>query len=97
MKFDNQTQIEGYLRLLEELKSKTLDDATALTLVQQIAQDERIKALSRSSTSQEVTPKQLAFLEKLEVQHEPNISKTEASRLIDEALAKQRNENDGAV
>jgi hypothetical protein len=32
------------------------------------------------------TPKQLAFLEKLNVEHDSEISTSEASRLIDEAL-----------
>ena len=82
--------MEGYLSLLNDLKAQTSDEATAILLLQEIAKDRRTESMnSRNQTGSGVaTPKQLAFLKKLNVEHDSEISKSEASRLIDEAMQK---------
>ena len=72
---------------MQELKASTSDEGTAIQLLQEIGKDRRVSQMTaRSQTSQEATPKQLAFLEKLNVKYGAEISKSEASQLIDQAL-----------
>jgi len=73
---------------LNDLKAQTSDEATAIVLLQEIGKDRRTESInSRNQAGSGVaTPKQLAFLEKLNVEHDSDISKSEASQLIDEAL-----------
>ena len=76
--------------LLTELRSQTESESTAIAILQEIAKDKRTRILNGNQSDQNATEKQLAYLEKLEVEHDAGISKSEASRLIDEALQKER-------
>lgn len=80
--------IESYLRLLSELQTKTDDDATALVLLQEIAKDGRGHEANGGNSRADgpATEKQKAYLDSLKVEHADEISKAEASRLIDDAL-----------
>ena len=71
------------------MKEKTESETTALVLLQEIAKDQRTQVLKeRFEAVQEATPKQLDYLEKLDVKHDAGISKREASEIIAEALKK---------
>ena len=80
--------IESYVQLLSELQTKTGDDATALALLHEIAKDRRgYVANGRSNRADgPATEKQKAYLDRLKIEYADEISKSEASRLIDEAL-----------
>ena len=79
--------LQDYVSLLQELKANTNDEGTAILLLQEIAKDRRTEQMTaRGQITQEATPKQLAFLEKLNVEYDAELSKSEASQLIDEAL-----------
>ena len=80
--------ISSYVNLLEELKSSTKDDVAALALLQEIGKDRRTSRINGNSSNSAATQKQKAYLQKLGVEFEPDISKAEASQLIDEALLK---------
>ena len=82
--------IESYVRLLNELRTKTSDDATALALLQEIAKDRRGRqANGRGSQAGPATEKQKAYLDRLKIEFAEEISKAEASQLIDSALEEQ--------
>ena len=82
--------IESYVRLLDELRTKTSDDVTALALLQEIAKDRRGRqANGRSSQAGPATEKQKAYLDRLKIEYAEEISKAEASQLIDSALDQQ--------
>ena len=78
--------IEGYLDLLNALKERTDNEATALFLLQEIAKDVRTEREHLGRESKLATPKQREFLDRLQVQFDPGITKAQASQLIDTAL-----------
>ncbi len=91
-KMEFEETIESYVRLLSELQTKTGDDATALALLQEIAKDRRgHEANGRNSGADgPATEKQKAYLDRLKVEYADEISKAEASRLIDDALNEEQ-------
>ena len=78
--------IEGYLDLLNALKERTDNEATALFLLQEIAKDARTQSVNGRQESKLATPKQREFLDRLQVEFDPGITKAQASQLIDTAL-----------
>ena len=84
-------EIADYVSLLNQLKAETDSESTAIALLQEIGKDKRSQVMKTKSLNGEATEKQLALLEKLDVQHDNGISKAEASRLIDETFASQEN------
>ena len=94
MKADIQAKVETYLDLLAEIKEKVGDEQTAARLLTEVAKDVRMDQIreERENHAQPASTKQLQFLKKLGVQHEEGISKTEASRLIDDELGRNGDE-----
>jgi hypothetical protein len=89
-------RVGQYVRLFDNIRAKVGDDQLALALVEQCGKDWRVEQMRGSPRRERAangeapaTPKQLAFLETLNVANVPrNLSKAEASRMIDEAQAR---------
>lgn len=87
-------RVGQYVRLFENIRAKVGDDQLALALVEQCGKDWRVEQMRGGSRRERAsndetaaTPRQLAFLESLNVTIPRNLSKAEASRMIDEARA----------
>jgi hypothetical protein len=86
-----QVKLNSYLGLLDEIKSKISDDRTAVSLLQEISKDRRMDEIreERESRNREpATEKQKKFMESLGIKYPKNVTKQEASVLIDEELGK---------
>jgi hypothetical protein len=86
-----QAKLDKYLDLFEELKQKTNDERTALTLLQEVSKDRRMEEIREErevKNSEPATTKQLNFMKKLGIDVLPGITKREASMLIDEELGR---------
>jgi hypothetical protein len=91
-------RVNHYVRLFETIRSKVGDDQLSAIILEQCGKDARVAQMrgfdqrsdngsARGDTS--ATPKQLAFLEKLQVKYIPqNLSRAKASQMIDEAQAR---------
>jgi len=98
MKFDMQSKLDEYLRLLEQIKQKTGDERTAISLLQELSRDRRSAEIreereSRNSddnnnSSIPATDKQKQFMKKLGIKFPEAVTKQEASLMIDEELGK---------
>ena len=88
MKASIEAKLEHYLGLLNEIKGKVGDELFALRILGEIAKDERMEQIreERNNKAEPATTRQLQFMRKLGVEIEPGVTKTEASRLIDEEL-----------
>jgi len=87
-------KLNGYLELLGQIKQKTDDERTAVALLQEINKDirmEKIRAEREANNDEPVTEKQKRFMKNLGIQFPKNITKKEASMLIDEELGKNNN------
>ena len=92
MKPSMQTKLEHYLELLNVIKSKATDEATAVTILGEIAKDERVDQMREEReirNGEPATRRQLEYLKALGVQVKPGLTKREASMLIDEAIEKE--------
>ena len=88
--------MESYLMLLDELKAKTGDARTAVALLQEVNKDVRMAQIradrengAPNGRSYPASPKQKNYLERLGFEVPADLTKKEASALIDEALAKE--------
>lgn len=96
MKFNMQSKLDEYLRLLEQIKEKTTDERTAVALLQEVSKDRRSAEIreereTKGGDAQEVVPateKQKQFMKKLGIRFPATVTKQEASMLLDEELAK---------
>jgi hypothetical protein len=90
---DNETQqrMDGYLALFAALSEKIDNDAVAIAILQELSKDRRSQQMQGERTEKDgkpATAKQKDYLRKLGIKFPENISKVEASALIDEGLAK---------
>jgi len=86
-----QARLDSYLELWQEIKQKTDDERTAVALLQEISKDirtERINAEREANNSVPATDKQKKFMKYLGIEFPKNITKKEASALIDEEQGK---------
>lgn len=83
-------RLDGYLELLEEISKKTGDSNTALALLHEISKDRRIVQMKEEQRIKNVpaTDKQKTFMDDLGIKYPKNVSKQEASALIEEELGK---------
>ena len=92
MKFDMQSKLDEYLRLLEQIKQKTGDERTAVSLLQEVSKDRRSAEIreeretknSDTNNSEPATEKQKQFMKKLGIKFPATVTKQEASMMIDE-------------
>ncbi len=92
-KMDEYTKqrLEGYLGLLEEISEKTSDENVAVALLHEIAKDRRSEKIRQERGFAEekgATDKQKGFMKKLGIKFPKEVSKAEASALIDQELGK---------
>ena len=93
-------RVNHYVRLFETIRNRVGDDQLAAIILEQCGKDARVAQMrgvesrfDNGSASDEAsaTPKQLAFLEKLQVKSIPqNLTRAQASKMIDEARAQAR-------
>ncbi len=96
MKFDTQSKLDEYLRLLEQIKQKTSDERTAVSLLQELSKDRRAAEIheeretknSDTNDGQPATEKQKQYMKKLGIKFPATVTKEEASMLLDEELGK---------
>ena len=91
MKFDMQSKLDEYMRLLEQIKHKTQDERTAVAVLQEVSKDRRSAEIREErgvEQSQPATDKQKNFMKKLGIKFPDTVTKQEASTLIDEELGK---------
>ncbi len=92
-KFEMKKKVEEYLSILQELEGKVSDSSTAIAVLQEIAKDRRSEQINgQKSNGSRATLKQKTLLDKLNVVYDEEISKAEASRLLDQALQKDQKE-----
>jgi hypothetical protein len=90
MQFDMESKLEEYLQLLEQIKQKTTDERTAVSLLQEVSKDRRSAEIreeretknSDTNNSQPATEKQKQFMKKLGIKFPATVTKQEASMLI---------------
>jgi hypothetical protein len=86
MKFDMQSKLDEYMRLLDQIKQRTGDSATAVSVLQELSKDRRAaerQADREPQDSQPATPKQKEFMTKLGIDYPADVTKQYASQLID--------------
>jgi len=96
MQFDMQSKLEEYLKLLEQIKQRTTDERTAVSLLQEVSKDRRSAEIreerearsSDTNNSEPATEKQKQYMKKLGIKFPATVTKQEASMLLDEDLGK---------
>jgi hypothetical protein len=86
-------EVDGYIGSFKNILAKLYNvenrEVVAMTILQEISKDRRMEEIKaeRNNNNEPATSKQLGYLKKLGVEPEPGITKQEASKLIDEAVA----------
>ena len=91
METDTQQRVNGYLALFDMISEKADSDAVAIAILQEISKDRRsgeIRTERAAQSTEPATEKQRQFMKKLNIRFPANVTKQEASALIDEELAK---------
>jgi hypothetical protein len=91
MKFDMQSKLDEYMRLLEQIKQRTTDEANAVSVLQELSKDRRAaerQGEHEAQDSEPATEKQKNFMKNLKIKFPDTVTKREASVLIDEELGK---------
>lgn len=83
---DMETRLTQYLELLEKVKEKVSNEDTAARIVSEVAKDRRVEQMHRNGSS--ATEKQKAFMDKLGIDYDEDVSKKKASNLIDQELGR---------
>jgi len=89
-----QEKLDGYVKLLGDIRSKVGDERTAVSLLQEMGKDQRMDRMSEERemrNSQPATEKQKKFMDKLGISYPKKLTKQEASVLIDEELSRNGN------
>jgi hypothetical protein len=92
-----QTKLDEYLGLLEDIREKTDDERTAMAILQEISKDRRTEQIrmeretrnnvrNGGRTGDLATDRQKSFLKKLGIEFAKDITKKQASFLIDHEL-----------
>jgi hypothetical protein len=97
MQFDMQSKLDEYWRLLEQIKQKTTDERTAVSLLQEVSKDRRSAEIreeretrksegkkGEAKNNEPATEKQKQFMKKLGIEYPADVTKQYASMLIDE-------------
>ena len=85
-------KLHAYLEIFDEILEKTDSESTAIVLLQEISKDLRMEKIKEGQNAknedQPATDKQKKFMKKLGLDFPKNITKKEASVMIDEELSK---------
>ena len=86
---DTKERLNAYIELLDEIKEKTDNEETAVALLHEICKDRRMTMIKQEKSGGDdavATEKQKKFMEQLGIKFPKDISKKEASVLIEEEL-----------
>lgn len=92
VKMDESTKekLDSYLELLEEIKSRTSDERVSAALLGEIAKDKRMEQIRQERNFNgdlPATEKQVSFLRNLGAAIPENLTRRQASQLIEETKA----------
>lgn len=103
-------KVEEYLKLFDDIRARTGDDRTAVTILQEVKKDLRmaqIRAERENSNGKSnsngndngvlASAAQIGYLKKLGVKIPIGLTKKQASSLIDEATAKGSQQDSSAI
>ena len=88
MENEIQEKISTYVELLDTIKEQTGDDPAALAILHEIMKDIRAEKFQKKkvyNSNGPATDKQIAYLKKLGVPIPENVTRQQASDLIDQA------------
>lgn len=91
----NEQEIENYVEAFERIKRDVDDVSVAIAILQELGKDGRLARINErnvgngSNGAEQASAKQRAYLKQLGVEAPANLTKADASKLIDEALAQQ--------
>jgi hypothetical protein len=91
MNSNTQGKLDEYLELYGEIQRKTGEEKVALTLLTEISKDRRVEEMKEDrekKNGEPATEKQKKFMDSLGVDYPKNITKKEASALIDEEMGR---------
>jgi len=91
---DIKEKLTSYLELLDEITTKQKNEQLAAAVLSEVAKDfkmERMIEEREAKNNEPATFKQRKFMDNLGIKYPKNISKREASALIDEELGKNNN------
>ena len=86
-----QAKLDIYMELLEEIRQKTDDERTAVSLLQEVSKDRRMEEMRQEKEAKNSVPatdRQKKFMKKLGIGFPETVTKQEASLLIDEELGR---------
>ena len=89
MEITMQRQVETILELFDAIRQKVSDQPTAAVLLQEICKDKRSAEIRQEREGRDdnsATDRQKRFMKELGIKFPKNITKQEASVLIDEEL-----------
>jgi len=87
---DIKARIDEYVSLLSQLQER-VGDEKALTILQEISKDQRMERMIEEREARNNKPatfKQRKFMDDLGIKYPKNVTKKEASALIDDELGK---------
>jgi len=93
MEDETQQRVNAYAQLLEEIRQQVNDVQIAIAILQEVTKDQRMTSIREErkvNGDYPATEKQLAYLKNLGVEADANMTKQQASSLIDEMLAKPK-------
>ena len=88
---DTKQRLDSYLELLDEISEKTSDENVAVALLHEIAKDRRSEQIRQErgfANDEAATDNQKNYMKDLGIEFPKNVSKQEASVLINEELGK---------
>lgn len=83
-------RLDAYVEIFENLKEKTKNSNEALVLLTEAAKDSRMEKVKQrqANNGSPATDRQKKFMKNLGIDFPENVTKREASALIDEELGK---------
>ena len=84
-----ESKLKEYVDLLNQIKEHVSNEDTAASIVSEIAKDRRVKQMQKNDNGNgsAATERQKEYMDKLGIDYPYNVTKREASQLIDEKLA----------
>jgi len=89
MKNEIQSKLDEYVEIVEQVRQKMNSDEIAIGVLHELCKDQRMECMRhevRRPAEEPATAKQKRLLRELKVRYPKDISKLEASQLIDENI-----------
>ncbi len=92
MDTETQRNLNSYIELFDAISEKTESGSAAIAILQEICKDRRSRQISgeraEKANGEPATARQKGFMKRLGIEFPANITKAEASALIDEEQAR---------